>query len=137
MDALNLNTDQALSLTEATELLGFALVAEGDITLSPLGETFPTPASSGQDAEEIFATRIRQLPIFKWLTAMLRAAEKQQLEWDVIKTALDLEFPPDEVERQLDTIIDWGRYAEIIAYDDDDEVLYLEPAVDERSLATD
>ncbi|MEI2691157.1 MAG: nitrate/sulfonate/bicarbonate ABC transporter ATP-binding protein [Anaerolineae bacterium] len=135
VDALNLNTDQALSLTEATELLGFALVAEGDITLSPLGETFAD--ASIRARKEIFATRIRRLPIFKWLTAMLRAAEKQQLEWDVIKTALDLEFPPDEVERQLDTIIDWGRYAEIIAYDDDDEVLYLEPAVDERSLATD
>ena len=135
VDALNLNTDQALSLTEATELLGFALVAEGDITLSPLGETFAD--ASIRARKEIFATRIRRLPIFKWLTAMLRAAEKQQLEWGVIKTALDLEFPPDEVERQLDTIIDWGRYAEIIAYDDDDEVLYLEPAVDERSLATD
>ena len=77
---------------------------------------------------------MRRLPIFRWLTAMLRATEKQQLEWEVVKMALSLEFPPDEAERQLDIIIDWGRYAEILAYDDDGELLYLEPGPAERRL---
>lgn len=124
-DSLKIGSDTLLSLTEAAELLGFALVAEGDITLTPLGETFAEASIRGR--KEIFATRVRRLPIFRWLTAMLRATEKQQLEWEVVKMALSLEFPPDEAERQLDIIIDWGRYAEILAYDDDGELLYLEP----------
>ncbi len=40
--------------------------------------------------------------------------------------ALELEFPPEETERQLETIVDWGRYAEVLVYDDDEETLYLE-----------
>ncbi|MBE2236106.1 MAG: AAA-associated domain-containing protein [Anaerolinea sp.] len=131
-DSLKVGSDTLLSLTDAAELLGFALVAEGDITLTPLGETFAEASIRGR--KEIFATRVRRLPIFRWLTAMLRATEKQQLEWEVVKTALSLEFPPDEAERQLDIIIDWGRYAEILAYDDDGELLYLEPGPAERRL---
>lgn len=131
-DSLKVGSDTLLSLTDAAELLGFALVAEGDITLTPLGETFAEASIRGR--KEIFATRVRRLPIFRWLTAMLRATEKQQLEWEVVKMALSLEFPPDEAERQLDIIIDWGRYAEILAYDDDGELLYLEPGPAERRL---
>jgi NitT/TauT family transport system ATP-binding protein len=58
---------------------------------------------------------------------MLRATDKKQLEWDVIQKALELEFHEEEAERQLDTVIDWGRYAEILAYDDSSQVLFLEP----------
>ena len=125
VESLKIDTDDLLRLTEASELLGFATVAEGDITLTSLGETFAEASIRGR--KEIFATRIRRLPIFKWLTAMLRAANKQELEWDVIQMALELEFPPEAAERQLDTIIDWGRYAEVIAYEDGSELLYLEP----------
>ena len=32
----------------------------------------------------------------------------------------------EEAERVLDTVINWGRHAEIFAYDYDDEVLSLE-----------
>jgi NitT/TauT family transport system ATP-binding protein len=45
----------------------------------------------------------------------------------VIQKALELEFHEEEAERQLDTAIDWGRYAEILAYDDSSQVLFLEP----------
>jgi len=27
----------------------------------------------------------------------------------------------------LDTAIDWGRYAELLAYDDSSQILFLEP----------
>lgn len=122
---LNIDSDHLLRLTEAAELLGFATVAQGDITLTPLGETLAEASILAR--KEIFATRIRRLPIFKWLLGLLRVATRQQLEWNVVLAALELEFPPEEAERQLDTIVNWGRYAEVLAYDDNAEALYLEP----------
>lgn len=122
---LKVNSDQLLSLTEAAELLGFATVAQGDITLTALGETFAEASILAR--KEIFATRIRRLPIFRWLLSMLRKADKHQLKWEVVQTALELEFPEEEAYRQLDTAVDWGRYAEILAYEDASEVIYLEP----------
>ena len=75
----------------------------------------------------MFAVRIRRLPMFKWLLGMLRASDNHTMEWDVVKAALGLEFPPDEAEKQLDTLVDWGRYAEVLAYDDGKAVITLEP----------
>jgi len=121
---LKTDSDQLLGLMEAAELLGFATIAEGDITLTPLGETFAEASILAR--KEIFATRIRRLPIFRWLMAMLGAADRRQLRAGVVKAALQLEFPAQEAERQLDTIVNWGRYAEIFAYDDGNETMFLE-----------
>jgi NitT/TauT family transport system ATP-binding protein len=125
-EELSLDSDEVLRLTETAELLGFATIARGDIRLTPLGETFAEASILAR--KEIFATRIRRLPLVRWLINMLKRADKHALEWDVVKMALELEFPPDEAEKQLDTLINWGRYAEILAYDDSSEEIYLELA---------
>ena len=57
----------------------------------------------------------------------MRASSEHKLEYDVALTALELEFPPLEAERQLDVLINWGRYAELLSYDDTSGVIYLEP----------
>ncbi len=124
VDDLGIDSDHLFRLTEAAELLGFATVAEGDIMLTPLGETFAEASILAR--KEIFATRLRRLPLFRWLLALVRAAEGQRLRAEVVQTALELEFPAEEAERQLETAIDWGRYAELLAYDEG--ILYLEPA---------
>lgn len=122
---LNIDSDHLLSLVEAAELMGFATVAQGDITLTSLGETFAE--ASILTRKEISATRLRRIPFFKWLFAMLRAADRQQLRREVLLTALELEFPPEEANRQLEIAANWGRYTELLAYDDDNDVFYLEP----------
>jgi NitT/TauT family transport system ATP-binding protein len=122
---LQINSDELLRLIEAAELLGFATIAFGDITLNPLGETFAE--ASIRSRKEIFATRIRRLPLFKWLLSILQATDKKELEWNVVQKALELEFHEEEAERQLDTAVDWGRYAELLAYDDSSQTLFLEP----------
>lgn len=121
---LNINPDHMLSLTESAQILGFAYVEKGDIALTSLGETFAE--ASIQARKEIFATRIRRLPLVRWLTTMLARSENHALDWDVIHTALELEFPQDEAAKQLDTLISWGRYAEMISYNSDNALVYLE-----------
>ncbi len=122
---LKLDSDQLLRASEAAELLGFAQVAQGDIALTPLGETFADASILAR--KEIFATRLRRLPIFAWLLHLLRATAEHRLEYDVAITALELEFPPLEAERQLDVLINWGRYAELLSYDAASGMIYLEP----------
>lgn len=130
-DELGIDPDQLLSLTETAELLGFAAIAKGDIELTPLGQTFAEASILAR--KEIFAVRARRLPMMKWLLNMLKAAEKQQLKMNVIRTALGLEFPTDIAESQIETLINWGRYAELLSYDDNDETISLEPERVRRS----
>ncbi|MEP0806138.1 MAG: AAA-associated domain-containing protein [Chloroflexota bacterium] len=131
-EELNVDPNHIFSLTEAAEILGFAYVEKGDIILTSLGETFAE--ASIQARKEIFATRIRRLPLFRWLTALLSHSEKRALDWDVIQTALELEFPKEEAEKQLDTLINWGRYAELLSYNDDRELVYLETPAPQPAL---
>ncbi|MBM4300292.1 MAG: ATP-binding cassette domain-containing protein [Deltaproteobacteria bacterium] len=123
-DDIKVGSDQLLSLIEAAELLGFATVAKGDIHLTPLGETFAEASIIGR--KEIFAARLRRLPLFKWLTTILRASEKNQQKWEVVQAALELEFHPEEAQHQLEIVVDWGRYAELLSYDDKSRVIFLE-----------
>jgi NitT/TauT family transport system ATP-binding protein len=123
-DDLHVDSDHLLRVTEAAEMLGFATVAQGDISLTPLGETFAEASILAR--KEIFATRLRRVPLVRWLMTMLRATNQHRLERGVVQTALELEFPPDEAVHQLDTAVDWGRYGEVMAYDDDSETFSLE-----------
>ena len=125
-EELHADSDSLLRLTDAAKLLGFATLAEGDIALTPLGETFAEARILAR--KEIFASRIRRLPLFQWLLRMLDAADNSLLERDVTLAALELDFPPEEAQRQLDLIIEWGRYAEILSYDDSSELLQPELA---------
>ncbi len=126
----NIDSDDLLRLTEASELLGFATVTQGDLILTPLGASFAE--ASIQARKEISASRLRRFPFFKWLLAILRAADGHRLKRGVIQAALEREFPPDEATEQLEIAANWGRYTELLAYDDDDDVFYLEPGVGVR-----
>ena len=120
-DDLRVDLDQLLRLTETAELLGFAIVSQGDIALTPLGEAFGEASILAR--KEIFATRLRRLPLFRWLTSMLRATEEGHLSVRVVQTALELELSSEDAARQLETAIAWGRYAEILTYDDDTQTI--------------
>ena len=125
-DELKLDSDYLLRLTEAAELLGFSIIAQGDIALTPLGETFAEASVLAR--KSIFGVRIRRLPVFQWLIAQLKEREDNRLSVDTLREALGRDVLPEEVEPQLNIIVDWGRYAEIFAYDDNTEMIYLEPA---------
>jgi NitT/TauT family transport system ATP-binding protein len=127
VEELKIDSNHLFLLTESAELLGFATVAQGDITLTPLGQTFVDASILGR--KEIFSTRIRRLPMFRWLLNMLEKSDVHTLEWDVIQSALELEFPPEEAEKQVEIAVNWGRYAELITYDDAKGTISLEAAV--------
>jgi len=122
---LGVDSDTLLRLIDAAELLGFVTVGKGDVGLTPLGETLSE--ASILTRKEVFATRIRRLPVYQWLFTLLQAADHHQLEWGVVRASLELELPPEEAQRQLDTIINWGRYGEVLAYDDQNKLIILEP----------
>jgi NitT/TauT family transport system ATP-binding protein len=78
--------------------------------------------------KEIFATGLCRLPLFRWLLNMLEKSDIHSLKWDVIQSALELEFPPDAAEKQVEVAVNWGRYAELLSNDDGKATISLEEA---------
>ncbi len=124
-DELGLDSDSLLYVTEFAEILGFVKIDSGDISITPLGETYTEASITAR--KEIFASRVKRVPLLKWLLNLLNASANKQLDRNVVQTALELEFPAAVAEEQIDIIMTWGRYAELIVYDDNEELIYLEP----------
>lgn len=123
-DDLGIAMDDLMQTIEMAEMIGFATVSAGDIEITPLGQAFAE--ASILTRKELFANRVRRLPMFQWIINMLHSSTDNALPWKVFYTALQLEFPDEIAERQLDIAIDWGRYGELIDYDDRDEMIRLD-----------
>ena len=121
---LHLELDDLLPIVEAAELLGFAHVQQGDITLAPLGQTFADASILAR--KEIVAGRILRQPTIRWIYETLQADDNRRVAEDYFLDKLRSDFG-DEAGAQLDTAVNWARYAEVFAFDDDTDELYLEP----------
>jgi NitT/TauT family transport system ATP-binding protein len=125
-EELGIEMADLIQTVEMAEMFGFAEVKEGDIRITPFGQAFAE--ASILTRKEIFANRARRLPMIRWVMNMLEATPEHALPWKVFFTALSPEFPDEVAERQLDIVINWGRYAELIDYDDRNETLSVDPA---------
>jgi NitT/TauT family transport system ATP-binding protein len=122
-EKLGMELDEFLPAVEAAELLGMATLQGGDIELTPLGETFA--ATTILARKEIFAQRIRSLPMFGWIVEELQNSSPHRLPEEFFLQVLERDFTREEAKRQLDIAINWGRYAELFEFDDDRDELYL------------
>ena len=66
-------------------------------------------------------------PLVRAVVQALAATEDHTLRAGFFLDVLRRGFSADEARSQLDTAIDWGRYAELYDYDSDDDELTLEP----------
>lgn len=122
---LQLEADELLPLVEAAQLLEFVRVEEGDVVLTETGRTFAI-ADLLQRKElfrQVVAERVEWIREIVWT---LRVAPRHRQAEDWIIRRLEEHFSPAEARRQLETAIEWGRYAELFAYDEHSGILYLE-----------
>jgi NitT/TauT family transport system ATP-binding protein len=122
---LNLEADDLLPLAEAASILGMAQVREGDICLTDLGRTF----ADGDilERKEVFReAAAASVVLINQVLQALRAAKKREMDEGFFLDLLENHFTDEEAVRQLETAIDWARYAELFSYDEDTGVLYLE-----------
>lgn len=122
-DDLVMELDDLLPVVEAGELLGFALVAEGDLRLTPLGQGYA--GASILARKELIAGRVLRLPTIAWIYETLQLDDDRRIARDYFMERLEAGFG-DVAEEQLETAIAWGRHAELFGYDDDTRELFLE-----------
>jgi NitT/TauT family transport system ATP-binding protein len=125
-DDLSFEIDDLLPLTDAAILLHMARIDGSDIELTPEGKEFA--AADILSSKQLFARQAaRYAPLVRAITQALAATQDHTLREGFFLDVLRRGFSAQEAERQLDTAIDWGRYAELYDYDSDDKELTLEP----------
>lgn len=123
-DEFGMEVDDLLPLVEAAELLHFVHVQEGDVELTPQGQRFATADILAQ--KELFrASAIENVTLLKQMDQALRAKSDHAMPDAFFLGVLDDHFTNEEAQRQLETAINWGRFAEIFDYDSDTGRLFL------------
>ncbi|MGB6059576.1 MAG: AAA-associated domain-containing protein, partial [Microthrixaceae bacterium] len=123
-DDLGLEVDDFLPLIDALEMLDFAEVDDGRIGLTAAGVTFA--GANIQASKEIFATAIlRNAPLVGVILNGLARTNTGKLRQGFYRDVLRGHFNETELDAQLDTAIDWGRYSELYEYDADHDELRL------------
>ena len=124
-DEENLTTDELLPLIELLQLLGFAHVSSGDIELTGAGRVYAE--ADMERRKQLFAEALlTHVPLAAHIRRVLDERPGHRAPAARFLRELEDHLSEEEAERVLDTVINWGRHAEIFAYDDDDRVLSLE-----------
>jgi len=124
-DEENLDMDELFPLLELLQLLGFAHVSGGDIELTPMGRAYAEADMEGR--KRIFSDAVlKHVPLAVHIRRVLDERPGHRAPAARFLRELEDHLSEEEAQRVLDTVINWGRHAEIFAYDDDEEVLSLE-----------
>ena len=115
-DELSLEVDALLPSVDTAALLGFLHVEEGNVTITPEGQAFAQGDIQARKA--IFRkAALANVPLLRQMEQALKAKSDRTLNEEFFHDLLDEHFGEEESRRQLETAIQWGRYAEIFDYD--------------------
>ncbi|HQT76207.1 MAG TPA: nitrate/sulfonate/bicarbonate ABC transporter ATP-binding protein [Rhodopila sp.] len=123
--SLQYEADDLLPLGETLQLLRFAVLEEGDISLTDLGRSFVH--ADTDERKRIFAEVLRQhVPLVAMIRQVLDERWNHRASAVRFRDELEDHMSPDYAEDTLRTVIGWGRYAELFSYDEEAEQFSLE-----------
>ena len=122
---LHLEVDDLFPITEALDILHFVRVSEVELELTDIGRQFA--AADILNQKKIFASQLMTyVPLARHIRRALDQADNHQVSEEIFLRELEQNMSEQVAEEVLTTVIDWGRYAEIFAYDYNSGYLSLE-----------
>ncbi len=113
-----------LKVMKAAAILGFVTTPAGDVGLEPLGKEFL--ASDVNQKKLLVRERLKTLSLFAYLIRLLRGQEDRALTKEVVLEHLAMLLPSERPERVFQTVVNWGRFAELFGYNKDEDRFYLD-----------
>jgi len=126
-EELLMEVDDLLPIVDAATLLGFLISYHGDLKLTAAGKAF---------ADADIATRktlfreavLSHVNLLQQVRRTLDSKADGAMPLEFFRDILDEHFPEHEVQAQIDTALNWGRYAELFTYDPERDQLLLHSA---------
>jgi NitT/TauT family transport system ATP-binding protein len=115
-DDLAFEIDDLLPIVDAAQLLGFLKVTEGAAAITPTGAEYANAEILRQ--KEIFRTAaVENVLLLRQIVRAIDAKSDRSVPEEFFHDMLDEQFSEEETLRQLETAINWGRYAELFDFD--------------------
>src|SRR5436190_7280596 len=122
---LQLEADEIFHFGESLQLLRFAQLSEGDLVLTEAGQRFAHLETD--DRKKLFAEHlINHVPVMGLIRRVLDERPSHTAPAARFRNELEDYMAEDQADEALKTIVSWGRYAELFAYDEQAELFSLE-----------
>lgn len=124
-ERLLLEVDDLFPVAEMLEHLGFAELKGAEITLTEAGKLFAEYGT--QERKTIFAEHlVKHVPLAARIRQVLQERHGHWAPRVRFEQELEDSLSGSFVEEALESVISWGRYAEIFSYNDNTETFSLE-----------
>jgi NitT/TauT family transport system ATP-binding protein len=134
-DELNFEIDDLLPLVDAAVMLGLAATKGARLEITADGREFA--AADILTSKQLFARHaVAHAPLVRAIAQALTATEDHTLREGFFLDLLRRGYSTEEARQQLETAIDWGRYAELFDYDRDDAEFTLDPGAHPALVGT-
>ncbi|GDZ93274.1 ABC transporter related [Planktothrix agardhii CCAP 1459/11A] len=122
---LQLDVDDLLPILEAAKFMNLIEIREGDFNLKPIALEF-IQGNIDQRKQIIRQQLLSHIRLVQQIYTLCQSKQNHRIPEDLVLDVLNNHFSPKEAQRQLNTAIDWGRYAELYAYDEPSGEIFLE-----------
>jgi NitT/TauT family transport system ATP-binding protein len=120
---------------DAAHLLGCLTVDEGDAAITESGTEFANSEILRQ--KELFRdAALANVLLLRQIRRALDAKSDHSVPDEFFIDMLNEQFSEEECERQIETAVTWGRYAELFDYDAGHRRFVLPDAQDEEIAAS-
>jgi NitT/TauT family transport system ATP-binding protein len=121
---LLLEIDDLLPILEAATMLGFATAQEGDVSITPEGRAYAEADIPTRKA--IFRrAALSRVNLLQQMRGALLNKSDHSMPVEFFRDLLDEHMSRDESNLQIETALDWGRYADLFTYDSENDRLSL------------
>jgi NitT/TauT family transport system ATP-binding protein len=125
-ETLLLEVDDLLPILDAATMLGFATAHEGDVKITAQGRTFAE--ADIPTRKRLFREALTRVQLMQQIVTALENKSDHTMPVEFFRDLLDERLPAHDVEQQIETALNWGRYADIFTYDSASDRLRLIPA---------
>lgn len=115
---LQMTLDDLLPMGEILELLDLAALEDGDLLLTPTGETF-VRADADARRDIMRAALLHALPLLRAIRNALDEKPLHGIEAERFRQQLQDVMSEKNARQTLNTSIAWGRYTNLFHYDED------------------
>jgi NitT/TauT family transport system ATP-binding protein len=115
-DDLAFEIDDLLPIVDAAQLLGFLKVEEGDASITEQGAEFGNSEILRQ--KELFRdAAMENVLLLRQIRRAIESKSDHTVPEAFFMDMLDEQFSEEESQRQIETAVTWGRYAELFDFD--------------------
>jgi len=108
-------------------MLGFARSVQGDVQLTDAGTAF-AEADIATRKELFREAALKHITLLQQIRSALEKKSDHSLPVEFFRDVLDEHFTQEDAQQQLETALNWGRYAELFSYDAESDRLLLDEA---------